>query len=130
EDRAAEYCEQNSPAPANAIQIANAGSQHDWQQGKSWPEIAVNGKIGWRKSDIESVAHSDESSRPKSSRHNAADRADSSWVQWTLWLQAPSDSRDAHSLKSHEDAPRRRNAALASGPLRRRCFGVYSRSNG
>jgi hypothetical protein len=108
EDRAAEYGEQNSSAPANAIQIANAGSQHDWQQDKSGPEVAVNSEIGWRKSDIESVAHSDESSRPKSGRHDAANHADSSRIQSTLWLQASSDFRDAHALKSHEDAPRRK----------------------
>ncbi|MGA7230278.1 MAG: hypothetical protein WBX95_05025, partial [Xanthobacteraceae bacterium] len=62
----------------------------------------MNSEVSWRKSDIETVAHSDEAGRPKSSRHNAANYADSSWIQSTLWLQAPSDSCDAHSLKSYE----------------------------
>lgn len=117
EDRAAQNREQNSSAPANAIQIANAGPQHDWQQCKAGPEVAVNSEVSGRESDIESVAHSDESGCPKSGRHNAANYAGSSWIEPTLWLQAPSDSRDAHALKSHEDARRWRNVALASDLL-------------
>src|SRR5690349_518344 len=113
---AAQDREQNSSTPANASQIANAGPQHDGQQCEPGPEVAVNSEIGWRKSDIESVAHSNESGCPKSGRHNAANDADSSWIQPVLWLQAPSDPRDAHSLQLHDDA--------------RRWFGVYSRSYG
>jgi hypothetical protein len=81
EDRTAKYSQQNSSAPANAIQIPNAGSQHDRQQCESGPEVTVSSKIRRMKSDVESVAHSDESGRPESGRHNATNHARYSWVR-------------------------------------------------
>jgi hypothetical protein len=62
----------------------------------------VNGDVCWGESNVQSITNSGKSGRPEYGRHNAANDADGSWIQPALCLQAPSNSRDAHSLKSRE----------------------------
>ena len=76
ETRAAENCQQDCPAPADAVEIADASANDQREERDSGPEVAMNCEIEGRKADGQAVTDAGKAGGPEEGGPNSADDTD------------------------------------------------------